>query len=390
MICSQCGHKQSEGMFCGLCGGKLIEQGPITEETDDTSDQAGEITESSPANESPIETSPVDENPVEPSPEVAVSSEYTEQQRDEQLSNAYEPEQNMATTEEEFEQQTPVQENLGPEQHTQTAEQQAIPESEINQAAQQQTGPVNQQPASEGQTSESFDKVVATSKQYSTFFRNFLRTPSNILANRTNQLTNAIINLVILAIVFTLAFYNSLKVDLDEYAYDTYDFFYYFGGFSDDLHDGIFSSFTFQAFLTISVSMFIVILVIFALNKFFGNENVTLINITSTYGVLMIPAVIVGVLGLIFALIKNFEFTNYLLITLFLLIVLIIPLYIVSFTVIKFRKNLDPIYAYLIYTVSSILALVIVNKVILESITGEFVTILFMKFSLFITSLFIS
>src|SRR5690625_4840297 len=336
-------------MFCGLCGGKLIEQGPITEETDDTSDQDGEITESSPANESPIETSPVDENPVEPSPEVAVSSEYTEQQRDEQLSNIYEPEQNMATTEKEFEQQTPVQENLGPEQHTQTAEQQAIPESEINQAAQQQTGPVNQQPASEGQTSESFDKVVATSKQYSTFFRNFLRTPSNILANRTNQLTNAIINLVILAIVFTLAFYNSLKVDLDEYAYDTYDFFYYFGGFSDDLHDGIFSSFTFQAFLTISVSMFIVILVIFALNKFFGNENVTLINITSTYGVLMIPAVIVGVLGLIFALIKNFEFTNYLLITLFLLIVLIIPLYIVSFTVIKFRKNLDPIYAYLIY-----------------------------------------
>lgn len=204
-----------------------------------------------------------------------------------------------------------------------------------------------------GQSSESFDRVVETSKEFGSFFQRFLKTPSLALSSERHQLTHSVINLVLLALLFTLTMFRVTKVLID------FSFFNH-------------GSFAFYSFVAIVLAMLVVIVVLFGLNKFFGDESVTFEKVVSIYGVFMVPAVIVMALALILALIKSIKFAIYLLIFSFLLAVFIIPAFIATYYVVKFPKNIDPLYSFLIFVVVTIGLLMIVNNVVLDSFSDDF------------------
>src|SRR5690625_862237 len=303
MKCSQCGHEQAEGMFCGLCGGELVANN--VEESTTTTDES-----------SNVETT------------VNTPKEGAEQ---------------IAST-------TPEQPGAAPQASNETHQQQAQP----------QGGQAGTQPST-----ESLDRVVETSKEFGNFFQQFMKMPSQAFTTGSQQFTHAIINLAILAVVFSVTIYRMLKVDESSIHFE-------------------YGSYAFNAFLTISVSMLTIIVVIFAMNKLFANESITFENVVTVYGVFMVPAVILNLIALVFAILKNTTYAGYFLVALFLLVILIIPLYMIGYFVTNYRKNIDPLYAYLLYVVLSAVALIIVNSIVLDSVTGDFVDYMYDQLTTFL------
>ncbi|HLS06747.1 MAG TPA: Yip1 family protein [Bacillota bacterium] len=303
MKCSQCGHEQAEGMFCGLCGGELVANN--VEERTTTTDESSNVGTT-----------------------VNTPKEGAEQ---------------IAST-------TPEQPGAAPQASNETHQQQAQP----------QGGQAGTQPST-----ESLDRVVETSKEFGNFFQQFMKMPSQAFTTGSQQFTHAIINLAILAVVFSVTIYRMLKVDISSIHFE-------------------FGSYAFNAFLTISVSMLTIIVVIFAMNKLLANESITFENVVTVYGVFMVPAVILNLIALVFAILKNTTYAGYFLVALFLLVILIIPLYMIGYFVTNYRKNIDPLYAYLLYVVLSAVALIIVNSIVLDSVTGDFVDYMYDQLTTFL------
>src|SRR5690625_4685120 len=308
MKCSQCGHEQAEGMFCGLCGGELVVNN--ADEKTATTDESSNV-----------------ETTVNAPKEGAQQTAGT----------------------------SPEQPGAAP---------QAGQPQASNEAHQQQAQPQGGQAGTQPST-ESLDRVVETSKEFGNFFQQFMKMPSQAFTTGSQQFTHVIINLAILAVVFSVTIYRMLKVDISSIHFE-------------------FGSYAFNAFLTISVSMLTIIVVIFAMNKLLANESITFENVVTVYGVFMVPAVILNLIALVFAILKNTTYAGYFLVALFLLVILIIPLYMIGYFVTNYRKNIDPLYAYLLYVVLSAVALIIVNSIVLDSVTGDFVDYMYDQLTTFL------
>lgn len=328
MKCVDCGHEQSVGSFCGLCGGKLVANEGAAESsvTEDASLVDDAVKESA---KGQADTYELDSH------DGSTENEPTQGQQDESYAH------------------TEYVDTGGTTDAAHDAYSEQASADEQAQFGGQQQGTYDQQ-ASGGQSSESLDRVVETSKEFGSFFQQFMKTPSQALQLGLQQFSHAIINLAILAIVFSVTIFRMTKVDISSPLFEH-------------------GANAFHAFITIAVSMVIVIAVMFALNKLFGDESISFNQVVAIYGVFMVPAVIVGLISLVFAIIKNTEYAGHFLAILFLLVVLIIPLYMAGYFVMNFRKNIDPLYAYLLYTVASIVALALVHGIILDSVTGDFV-----------------
>lgn len=247
--------------------------------------------------------------------------------------------------------ETPTQSQVNAS-NEEIAEQQASATSEDTNASSQQE---------QKQSNESLDKVIETSKQFGSFFQQFLKSPSHVLSSGANQFINAIIILVALVLLFSIAAGRIVSSLLN------------FGGLFGSLVSGpsffeVFGS----AFLVIILLLAITIGAIFLINKFFGNEELSFTDIVSIYGVYMIPTSIIAVLALFFALIKS-GFTVTLLFLTVSFSIFIIPLYIIGYLVSNFRKNLDPFYAYLIYVAVSGIAFWIVFKIFSDSVMSSLI-----------------
>lgn len=140
--CSNCSLEQSEGKFCGSCGGAL----------EDASNEQKEV--------------------------VALE----EKEDNEQLPNE-QPEQQRATTESQ-------------EQPTQTAD-------PVQQATQAEAEiAASQAPPIPNDTKE---KIIEKSKVYGAYFLEYLKTPSRIFSVREKELTNGLFSLVIISILLALS-----------------------------------------------------------------------------------------------------------------------------------------------------------------------------------------
>lgn len=329
MKCSQCNHEQAEGMFCGLCGGELVANN--VEESTVMTDGSSNVKDTQQASE-PQQTG-------------GAPKDNTQQ------TTGASSEQEVAATKQAVDesQAQPVQQ----QQSTSGGQQQT-------KAQAPQGGPSDTQPST-----ESLDRMMETSKEFGSFFQQFMKMPSQAFATGSQQFVHAIINLVILSVVFSVTIYRMLKVDISSIHFE-------------------FGSYAFNAFLTISVSMLTIIVVIFAMNKLLANESITFENVVTVYGVFMVPAVILSLIALVFAILKNTTYAGYFLVALFLLVVLMIPLYMISYFVTNYRKNIDPFYAYLLYIVVSAVALIIVNGIILDSVTGDFIEYMYDQFLTFL------
>lgn len=286
MKCSQCGHQQAEGAFCGQCGGELVALSK--ESTSNDSEEKTGLTEETAATE-----------------EMGAQGE----------------EVSAATTKQSSSQQ--------------------------GQTSQQETG----------NSTEAMDRVVETSKEFGSFFQRFIKNPSIAFTEGAHQLTNGLITLAIVAILFSLAFYNFINVDIG------------FGGY--DMGPSFLST-AGNAIVFIGISMAIVIAIIFIINKLFGNDELSFMEITSIYGVLMTPTVIVAALALLLILIKSYVFGSLILILTIGFSTTFIPVYIVNHLAITYRKNLDPLYVYLIYIFVSSIALILIYGMMADSMVGGF------------------
>lgn len=282
MLCSECGHEQSEGMFCGLCGNKLVPKKSAT---------AG-----------------IEDDRIDTYDELA----HKDSDQSEGSSSGH------------------------------------FGSSDEDVAAGQQVGQDQQA------SNESLDRVVETSREFGSFFQQFMKVPSRVFDEGSKQLTHALITLVILSVLFSITFYQIMKFD--------------FMGIRPP-----FMSLAGNAFLFIVISIVTIIAIIFLINKLFGNERLSFTDVVSIYGVFMIPTVIILAASFLLALIKSYTFSMVLLAISMGFVTAIIPLYMVSYFVINYRKKLDPLYAYLIYVFLSSIGLLIVYGIILDSILGEFI-----------------
>lgn len=209
-----------------------------------------------------------------------------------------------------------------------------------------------------GQSSESFDRVVETSKEFGSFFQRFLKTPTDVLSSTSHQMIHSIINLAIIAVLFALTMLRVVQV--------------IFGSEYVSLW-----SYTFYALLLMALYMVVVIVVLFALNKFFGDESITFEKVVSIYGVLMTPTVIVMALALVLSLIKSIDFAVYLTLFSLLLASLIIPSFIATHHTVNYRKNIDPLYAFLFYIIVTIGLFMVINSILSGAFEVDFTDMMF-------------
>lgn len=232
---------------------------------------------------------------------------------------------------------------------SETDSQQVETSATTQQAEKQQTA---------GGSNEAMDRVVETSKEFGSFFQRFIKSPSIVFTEGAKQLTNGLITLVLVAILFAIALYNLVNFDI---------------GIGYDMGPSFFST-VMNSIIFIGVSMIIVIAIIFFMNKLFGNDNLGFLDIIAIYGVLMTPTVIVVALALLLILIKSYFFGPTVLMLTIGLTTTFIPVYIVNHLVITHRRNLDPLYVYLIYIFISSIALIIVYSMMADSMIGGIMT----------------
>ncbi|WP_422123866.1 hypothetical protein DHX103_03380 [Planococcus sp. X10-3] len=223
--------------------------------------------------------------------------------------------------------------------------------------------PVYQAPTEPNQHVE---KVKATSKQYWTYFIQYIKNPGSIVEQPGQQLVNALITMAIFALIFSLAVYKNLKVIVQPFE-DMGGFF----GSSASVMPSFFSV-LFTSVLSLGLIFILAAGCLYLVNKFAGPEE-SFTNIITSFGTLMIPSVVVLLAAYLLLLIDSLTFGNVLLLLSISLSVSLAPLYLITVLLKKSGKALDSFYAYLAYVVLFSISMTILMSVFFDSTIGRYI-----------------
>lgn len=202
-------------------------------------------------------------------------------------------------------------------------------------------------------TNESMEKVMEMSRAFGAYFTHYLKQPSRIFSKGSDEFKNGLISMIVVAVLFALAFYNLIKFD-----------FYGMGP--------SFLSVVGNALFGIAVFIAVIISLLFLINKFFGGKNLTFADIASIYGVHLLPVVILVGATLLLALANSLTLASVLLSISMIFITIILPLYLISSLLTQHPKGVDPLYGYVFYIVAAVISFLIIFAIFVDSLVNQF------------------
>ena len=210
------------------------------------------------------------------------------------------------------------------------------------------------------------EKVKETSKQYWTYFLQYLKKPSSIFDQPSSNFVHAFISIILFALILTLSLHKNISLvasPLEEFSS--------FIGQESVMPS--FISILFSTLLTVAVLILLGMVSVFLISKFFGN-NVSFKDVFTLIGTLLIPFIVIGLVAYILLLIGSLFFGNVLLVVSFLLSIYVMPLFVVSKLLAKTSRSLDSFYAYLAYIVLFLIGFSIIATVLVDSTIGNYLS----------------
>ncbi|MCM3356500.1 DUF6574 domain-containing protein [Psychrobacillus sp. MER TA 171] len=194
-------------------------------------------------------------------------------------------------------------------------------------------------------SNERVEKVKEHSKMFWNYFVRYIKRPSESFVTGTSEFINALISILIFAIIFGITIYVSIS-SFVQAALDG------LGGlgefFIGEIESPPFFSIFGSAFLFAIVSMGLVFLALFTVTKFFGPSK-TWQELLSYYGAYMLLSSLVGLIGLILFLLNIYVIGSVIVILSFLIMLAIIPTYIINKLLELKSQKLDKFHGYLVY-----------------------------------------
>lgn len=177
------------------------------------------------------------------------------------------------------------------------------------------------------------ENIKGKSKLYFNYFMQYLKTPSHVYNKGEEEFLNATISAILLAVLIGLSYFTIASSN----PYDIYttSFFSVFGNIL------IFSI----------ASIGLVLFTLTLINHFFGPQHSFKI-IVSLYGGHLPPVILLGLVSMLFMLLKLFTFGSITLVIIFAFAIFVLPLYLISLLLTHKSSNVDPLYGFVIYLVT--------------------------------------
>lgn len=213
---------------------------------------------------------------------------------------------------------------------------------------------------------EATDKVKHSTKMYGTYFVGHLKRPSLAFTKREESFKHGLINLAIITVLMALSAYMLARNLIHAgYGYNN-------GGMFTDTYSStppLFPVFGYTFVFSI-ISIAIVIFLLYAINQLFGTAY-SMKKMVSVYAAHLIPVIVLTGIAFILILLKSNTIGGYLLLLALGLVMTTLPVYLISSLLTRRPKNMDPVYAYLIYLVITGIAFVIFVFIMMDSTFGR-------------------
>lgn len=217
------------------------------------------------------------------------------------------------------------------------------------------------------QPNEHVEKVKDQSKKFWNYFTKYIKNPSEIFATGDREFVNAIISILLFALIFSVTVY----VSISGFARQAMDGLGEIGSLFMDEYQGppFFTVFT-SAFMFTLVSVALVVVALLIISKLFG-PPISWKEIVSHYGTLILTSSVLAIIGLLLLIFKAFLFGNIIVILSFLLMLIVVPSFIISRLLLSQSKSVDRFYGYLLYIVLFAIIYSIYITIIADSTIGR-------------------
>lgn len=222
--------------------------------------------------------------------------------------------------------------------------------------------PAYQQPA---EPNQHVVKVKETSKQYWSYFLQYAKSPSSILAQSSANFTNSLITIAIFALIFSLAVYKNLSLIIAPFE----DFGSIFTDSSSMMPS--FLSVLISSILTIAVIFLLAVACIYAVNKFMGT-NLPFKNIVTSFGTLLIPSMVLLLAAYLLLMIESIIIGNSLLVLAISYSIFVMPLFLITSLLTAKKQSVDAYYGFISYIILFGIALSITLSVLFDSTIGRY------------------
>lgn len=223
---------------------------------------------------------------------------------------------------------------------------------------QEQSGTAPKQNQPVGTSSDSLEKMKATSKMYGTYVVQYLKRPAMIFSRSRAEFKNGFINLMIFAVLWAL-----ISGIIGEK---------FMSSFSLGMSSSVFLPIFIRMFIYTAILLAIIIGLILLIDKLFVKKH-SIYDIASIYGTHLIPVNVVLLLSLLLFIIDSYEYGSFLLGLSSTLMLIIIPFYLVSVLLHKDRANIDPLYGYFLYIIGFFIAMYIILNIVADSAIGDII-----------------
>ena len=217
------------------------------------------------------------------------------------------------------------------------------------------------------QPNEHVEKVKDQSKKFWNYFTKYIKNPSEIFATGDREFINALISILLFALIFSVTVY----VSISGFARQAMDGLGEIGSLFMDEYQGppFFTVFT-SAFMFTLVSVALVVVALLIISKLFG-PAISWKEIVSHYGTLILTSSVLAIIGLLLLIFKAFLFGNIIVILSFLLMLIVVPSFIISRLLLSQSKSVDRFYGYLLYIVLFAIIYSIYITIIADSTIGR-------------------
>lgn len=217
-------------------------------------------------------------------------------------------------------------------------------------------------------SNEAVNKVKYTTKMYGSYFVEYLKRPSLVFSKREETFKHSLISMAIVAVLMALSFYV-LARNFTHAAFGHYGGGMFATPYSSS--PSLFSVFGYVLIFAI-ISMAVVVLILYVINQLFGTAY-SFKEMTSVYGTHLVPVILLVGIAFILILLKSNTAGGYMLLIALSLVMTTLPIYLISSLLTRRSKNIDPVYAYLIYLVSTGIAFAIFVFILMDSTFGRMI-----------------
>lgn len=226
--------------------------------------------------------------------------------------------------------------------------------------------PPYQQPA---EPNQHVVKVKETSKQYWSYFLQYVKNPSSILAHSSANFTNSLITIAIFALIFSLAVHKNLSLVIAPFE----DFGSVFSDSSSMMPS--FFSVLIGSILTIGIIFLLSIACLYAVNKFMG-PNIPFRNIVTNFGTLLIPSMVLLLVAYLLLLIESLVIGNSLFVLAVTYSIFVMPLFLITSLLAAKQQIVDAYYGFISYIVVFGIALSITVSILFDSTLGRYMELI--------------